>query len=135
MEEREVVVVGRHKQQKVSKIDSSYVKQYDAYIERQQKKKKRLQRRLTLFAIVVCLTFGGIMTYHINQRIAFAEQKETHQAKQDELNTLQQQEKELKDKINLLEDEEYVLQIAKTNYFFTEEGEIVFKLPEEDPSY
>ncbi|GAA5417875.1 cell division protein DivIC [Paraliobacillus ryukyuensis] len=127
--------MGAKHQRNVSRIDSTYVKKYDAYVERQRKKKKRLKRRLALFAIIVCVTFGVIITYHINQRVLYADKKATYQAKQEELQSLQTEEADLTQKVNLLNDEDYVLQIAKTNYFFTEEGEIVFKLPETDPSY
>ncbi|CQR47470.1 Cell division protein DivIC [Paraliobacillus sp. PM-2] len=125
----------RQKQQNVSRINSSYMKKYDAHVERQRKKKKRLHRRLTLFAIVVCITFGSIITYHMNQRSLYAKKNEEYQTLQEEYKVLQQEEKDLTEKVKLLKDEEYVLQIAKTNYFFTKEGEIVFKLPEEAPSY
>ncbi len=125
----------RQKQRNVSRINSSYMKQYDATVQRQQKKKKRLQRRLTLFAIIVCLTFGSLVFYHINQRMLFAEKSESYETLQEQYATLEQEESDLNEQVKLLEDEDYVLQIAKTNYFFTKEGEIVFKLPEEDPSY
>ncbi|MFB1051062.1 septum formation initiator family protein [Paraliobacillus sp. JSM ZJ581] len=127
--------MGRQKKQNVSRINSSYMKQYDAQIERQRKKKKRLHRRLTLFAIVVCITFGSIIIYHVNQRSLYAEKAKEYQAMQEEYKAMEQEEDDLKEQVKLLKDKEYVLQIAKTNYFFTKEGEIVFKLPEEAPSY
>ncbi|WP_246367236.1 FtsB family cell division protein [Paraliobacillus salinarum] len=127
--------MGRQKRQNVSRINSSYMKQYDAHVERQRKKKKRLHRRLALFAIVVCITFGSMIMYHVNQRSLYAQKAEAYQTMQEDYKALQQNEENLKEKVKLLKDKEYVLQIAKTNYFFTKEGEIVFKLPEEAPSY
>ncbi|GGM36617.1 hypothetical protein GCM10011351_23420 [Paraliobacillus quinghaiensis] len=123
------------KERNVSRINSTYVQQYDAHVERHRKKKKRLHRRLILFAIIVAITFGSIITYHINQRVMYSQKQEHYDALQVEMKALETEEKELDEEIKLLEDEEYVLQIAKTNYFFTEEGEIIFKLPKEDPSY
>jgi len=111
------------------------VQQYDVHIERQRKKKKRLHRRLTLFSIIVAITFASIITYHINQRVMYAQKQEQYDALQVEMKALENDEKKLDEEVKLLKDEEYVLQIAKTNYFFSEEGEIIFKLPEENPSY
>lgn len=123
------------KERKVARIDSTYMKQYDAYVERQKKKKIRLYRRLVLFSIVVLLTFGSIITYHIKQRALYADKQEEYQQLENELASLKSKEKDLNQEVELLKDEDYVLQIAKTNYFFTDKGEIIFKIPEEDPSY
>lgn len=123
------------RERKVARINSKYMEQYDAHLQRQHKKKSRLHRRLTLFAIIVGITFISISTYHISQRIVFAEKKEQHELLIEQTTALKNKAKNLEEEIKLLEDEEYVLQIAKTNYFFTEEGEIVFKLPQEEPAY
>ncbi|GGD28101.1 FtsB family cell division protein [Pontibacillus salipaludis] len=119
----------------VAKIDSGYVKQYDAYVERQHKKKKRLIRRLALFTIASLLLLGGLLTYHIQQRNLYAEKQAKYEELQEEMDLLEKQEKDFKEEIKLLNDEEYVLQIARTNYFFSKEGEIIFKIPDNGPSY
>lgn len=123
------------KQKSVAKIDSGYVQQYDAYIKRQQKKKKRLVRRLALFALLTLLLFGSLLSYHVKQRSLLAEKQEEYQQLQEEMEHLNTEESDLKEEIQLLQDEEYVLQIARTNYFFSKEGEIIFKLPDNGPSY
>ncbi|MDL4840484.1 FtsB family cell division protein [Aquibacillus rhizosphaerae] len=123
------------KQRKIAKIDSTYMKQYDAHVERQKKKKKRLHRRLVLFSIVVMITLGTITTYHLKQRMLHAQKEEQQVQLEEKLASLKKEEKDLSQEVELLNDEEYVLQIAKTNYFFSKEGEVIFKLPEEDLSY
>ncbi|WP_112179150.1 MULTISPECIES: septum formation initiator family protein [Paraliobacillus] len=123
------------RERKVAKINSRYMEQYDAHVQRQRKKKSRLRRRLTLFAIIVGVTFASVLTYHISQRVVYAQKQEQLETLEEQATALTNTEKDLEEEIKLLEDEEYVLQIAKTNYFFTEEGEIVFKLPQEDPAY
>jgi cell division protein DivIC len=111
------------------------MQQYDAYIERQKKKKKRLTRRLVLFSIVVLIAFGSMAAYHVNQRIVHAEKKEQYEQAQEKLASLKKEEDNLGDEIKLLKDEDYVLDIARTNYFFSKDGELIFKIPDEDPSY
>ncbi|WP_017470329.1 FtsB family cell division protein [Amphibacillus jilinensis] len=123
------------RQHKVTRINSTYMNQYDAHVERQRKRKRLLRRRLTLFAIVTVLTFFTLFTYHINQRALYAEKQSQYEELEQEIRTLKVEEQSLLEEINLLEDESYVLRIAKTNYFFTDEGEIVFKLTEEEPAY
>lgn len=119
----------------VTRLDSNYVQQYDAYIERQKRKKQRLIRRLVLFSIVTALVIGGMVAYHLNQRTLHAEKTEQYEQLEAEHADLIQEEAELTEEIELLNDENYVLDIARTNYFLTKKGELIFKLPDEDPSY
>ncbi|QHE54164.1 septum formation initiator family protein [Pontibacillus sp. HMF3514] len=104
-------------------------------MKRQQKKKKRLVRRLALFALVTFLLFGSLLSYHLKQRSLLADKQQEYQQLQEDMQQLNKKESDLKEEIQLLQDEEYVLQIARTNYFFSKEGEIIFKLPDNGPSY
>lgn len=123
------------KKKTVTRLDSNYVQQYDAYIVRQKRKKQRLIRRLVLFAIVTALVIGGMVAYHVNQRILHAEKTEQYEQLEQELADLEKEEARLREEIELLNDEDYVLDIARTNYFLTKKGELIFKLPDEDSSY
>ncbi|KHE72192.1 septum formation initiator family protein [Halobacillus sp. BBL2006] len=119
----------------VARLDSTYMKHYDAYMERHQKKKKRLVRRLVMFALLVTIVAGSMVMYHMQQQRLYSEKHEQFEQLKQEKAALEKEEKDLKEEIELLNNEEYVLQIARTNYFFSKEGEIIFKIPNEDPSY
>ncbi|UJL46499.1 septum formation initiator family protein [Virgibacillus sp. NKC19-16] len=119
----------------VTRLDSQYMQQYDAHMERQKRKKQRLIRRLVLFSIIAAIAIGSMTVYHIQQRALHAEKVEEYEQLEEELTSLQDQEKNYKEEIELLQDEEYVLDVARTNYFFSKEGELIFNLPEEEPSY
>src|SRR5699024_1692449 len=58
---------------KITRLDSNYMQQYDAYMERQKRKKQRLIRRLVLFSIIAVIAIGSMATYHIKQRVLQAE--------------------------------------------------------------
>lgn len=120
---------------KVTKLHSKSVHQYDAYIERQSRKKQRLTRRLVLYALVVAVIIGSMSVYHFNQRSIKADKMDEYEQMEQQLADLKQEESDLNNEIELLQDEDYVLEIARTNYFFSNEGELIFKLPDEDPSY
>lgn len=111
------------------------MQQHDVYIERQKRKKQRLVRRLVLFGVVIAIAFGSMTAYHVNQRATQSDKLEEYQQLEEELVQLKNQESNLEKEIKLLQDEDYVLDIARTNYFFSKEGEKIFKLPDEDPSY
>lgn len=120
---------------KVSHLHPWYKQQHDAYLERQKRRRKRLMRRLVLFLTIAMLVMGTMVTYHLKQRDVQAEKKQEYEEMQDKLTSLEKHEDQLSDEIDLLNDDEYVLDIARTNYFFSKEGELIFKIPDEEPSY
>ncbi|MBP1950470.1 FtsB family cell division protein [Virgibacillus litoralis] len=123
------------KKKTVTRLDSNYVEQYDAYIERQKRKKQRLVRRLVLFSVVVLVVIGSMATYHFKQISLQEEKQEQYNQMEEKLTTMEKEEENLREEIKLLNNEEYVLEIARTNYFLSKEGELIFKIPDEEPSY
>jgi len=119
----------------VTRMHTNYMKQYDAYVERQRLRKKRLYRRLVFFSIIAVLAIGSMTVYHLKQRTVLAQKQEQYEELQEELTSMQHTENNLTEEISLLKNEEYVLEIARTNYFFSKEGELIFKIPDEEPSY
>ena len=119
----------------VTTLNSTYVQQYHAYQERQFKRRQRLIRRLIAFAIIVSLAIGSIVTYHYKQRMLQAEKIAEYEQLEQELAYLKQEEELLQEEIELLNDIEYILDIARTNYFFSKDGELIFKILEESPTY
>jgi len=120
---------------KVSKLHPGYMQQHHAYVQRQKRRKQRLMRRLVLVSIITLLAVGTMITYHLKQRDLQAEKKQQYEEMEDTLTSLKKQEENLTEEINLLQDDEYVLEIARTNYFFSKKGELIFKIPDEEPSY
>ncbi|GAB4072145.1 septum formation initiator family protein [Barrientosiimonas marina] len=119
----------------VTRLESHYMQEYDAYVERQARKKKRLIRRLVLFSLLMALAIGSLAVYHVNQQALYTEKKEQHEALQSELAALEDKEDSLRNEIDLLNNEDYVLDIARTNYFFSKKDELIFNIPGEKPDY
>lgn len=130
---KEEIALSRKKT--VTKIQSDYVKKYDAQQQRQQKKKQRLIRRLVLFSIVVVVAVGVMTMYHMKQRAQYASKQEEYNQLEEQLTVLQEEKNSFLEEIELLNNEDYVLEIARTNYFFSKKGELIFKILDEIPSY
>jgi len=120
---------------KVSDLHPGYIQQQHAYAKRQERRKKRLMRRLALFFTITIFALGAMVTYHLKQRGLQAEKEQQYEELEDKMVSLKKQEANLNEEINLLQDDEYVLEIARTNYFFSQEGELIFNIPDVDPSY
>ncbi len=119
----------------MTKIDSAYTRNYELQVERLRKRKKKLYRRLSLFGVVTVLLFAALISYHLDQRALYKEKLEEYEQLQHDLDILQAEEENLQEEITLLQDTEYILQIARRDYFLSKEGEIIFKVPEEESAY
>jgi len=123
------------KERSVHKIESAYMKHYEAQKVRKQRRKKQLIRRLVVMSIILLLFAGVMGSYHLKQRMTFAQKQKEYEQLQEELVQLKRDEQNYLEEIRLLNSDEYVLEIARTNYFFSKEGELIFKILDEDSSY
>src|SRR5690625_2306615 len=105
---------------------------YNAKLERNRRRKKRLIQRLVFASAVIVITFGVLLTYHLKQRSLNADKQEQYEELTEQITILEQEEKELLEEIDLLNDEEYILDIARTNYFLSKKGELIFQVKEEE---
>lgn len=120
----------------VAKIKSEYMNQYDAQVERNRRRKKRFIRRFTFCSLVIAVTFFIMFSYHMKQRAIYAEKQAEFDALTEQLVKLELKEKELLEEIDLLNDDEYILDIARSSYFLSKKGELIFQDPDEhDRSY
>lgn len=120
----------------VARIRSEYMDQYQLQQERNRRRKKRLIQRLVIAGTAMVIIIGVMISYHVKQRALYSEKLEQYEQLQEELTILEQEEKELREEIDLLNDEEYILDIARTNYFLSKEGELIFQIEgEEERAY
>lgn len=110
----------------IARIKSDYIKQYDAQLRREKRRKKAIFKRIMASVLLVVLVLGSLTIYHFKQRSLQADIKEEYNGLQTEMVNLEKKEVNLLEEISLLNDEEYVLELARTNYFLSKEGELIF---------
>lgn len=121
---------------RVREIESQYVNKHDRAMQRQQLRKRRLIQRLVTIGIIFTVVFAVLISYHVKQRTLYAEKVSEREALTTEMAELEKEKKSLLEEIDLLNDEEYILDIARTNYFLSKEGELIFQVDEdEQPRY
>ncbi len=111
------------KQRVIEKKNPNSVKEH---IIQTNDNRKRLYRRLTVFLVFAftIVVSVSVTFYQQNSSIKVREAKVEDMKK--ELEALTKEEKKLKGDIQKLNDEEYVLKIARRDYFFSGKGEIIF---------
>jgi cell division protein DivIC len=116
----------------VSRIQTTYVEQQE-YAEIASSRKRRLVlRRLSVF-----LVFASLLTYlMISDHISQTTKLEAKLAQKKKLNhqlaDLKKQESILKEDIVKLNDDDYIGKLARKEYFFSEKGEVIFNIPDDN---
>ena len=99
-----------------------------------RKVKKRIRKRarriatfglISIIAIVlIVITFGSIFSEIIDK---YKEKKNL----EDKLVTLQETKKELDNDVKKLEDPDYLARYAREKYFYSKNGELILRIPED----
>lgn len=123
--------MGAERKQKIARIESDYVVQQEKKDLLKKKRKKGLIRRLAVLALVMLASFVIITTKLISQASAIDEKIEEKEKLKEELSNLQEEQKQLEEEIKKLNDDEYIAKLARRDYFLSDEGEIIFNIPED----
>lgn len=97
---------------------------------RQRRRKRFLRRFLTVGVLVLSLVTLGYFTFTDRLNRLAEAQSQLDQYKE-EYSNLVEKEEYYRDEISKLENEDYIAKLAREKYFKSEEGEIIFKLPDD----
>ncbi|QHJ69704.1 FtsB family cell division protein [Planococcus halotolerans] len=114
----------------VASIRNDYVRSVERKEKRQMAHKVRLFRRLAVFGLVVLLATVWIGTTIYAQSQTMAEKEQLREEAQLALKEVKKEQAQLEEQIILLNDDEYLAKLAKKELFVSEQGEIIFTLPE-----
>ncbi|MFS0638440.1 septum formation initiator family protein [Mesobacillus foraminis] len=116
----------------VAKIENQYVKQQEVAGIAENRKRKRLFRRLTVFFAFASIITVLMISTTISQTLALEQKQEVVEERKQELSSLKKRQEILEEEIVKLNDDEYIAKLARSEYFLSEKGEIIFKLPDEN---
>jgi cell division protein DivIC len=107
----------------------SHQEQHSIYMKR---RKKLLIRRLTLFFVfVTVVSFTLIKTLYTQASVLNEKQDQLKQV-QAKYNQIKENQEILKENITKLQDDEYVGKYARQEYYLSDEGEIIFSIPDKE---
>ncbi|ATD31702.1 FtsB family cell division protein [Macrococcoides bohemicum] len=116
----------------VRKIENEYTKEQARINRLNRKSSKIVKKRMTVFggillAILLFLTLLLFMQMNTNRALKQEQAKQTV-----ELEKLKDKEIALKERLKQLNSKEYIEKIARSEYFLSNDGEVIFKIPEKD---
>lgn len=99
-------------------------------MSKRKKVKKKAKRLATFgFVSVLLITFISITLFSVF--IEIVKKFEEKNNLENELILLEEKEKELENNVNKLEDPEYLARYAREKYFYSKDGELIIRIPED----
>ena len=97
-----------------------------------KRKVKKKARRIATFGLIsialivfIVITLGRVFFDIVDK---YKEKKEL----ENQLIALQEKEKKLENDVNKLEDPEYLARYAREKYFYSKDGELILRIPEDE---
>ncbi|WP_033826386.1 FtsB family cell division protein [Bacillus andreraoultii] len=106
----------------------NYQEQQSIYAKR---KKKMLIRRLTVFFVFVAIILFVFIQALVTQSQTLTEKETKLKEVQAQYKELKENQKILKEEITKLQDDEYIGKYARQEYYLSDDGEIIFSVPEQ----
>ncbi|MED3554165.1 FtsB family cell division protein [Cytobacillus praedii] len=122
--------MGAIKKRNVAKIQTSYAKQQEVAEINVNMKRKRLYRRLSVFFIGAAVLFVFMISTLVSQSSVLDEKRAEKKKLDQELALLKKKEVMLEEEIVKLNDDEYISKLARKDYFLSENGEVIFNIPD-----
>ncbi|MGI3317084.1 FtsB family cell division protein [Staphylococcus chromogenes] len=116
---------------KIQNIGNQYTSQKNAKKRRQEKRKQVVKKRITVFGGILLAIIVVLLLMVFAQIKSNNEASTQRQAKEEEYQKLQDKEIELKEQLNNLNDPSYIEKVARDEYYLSNDGEVIFKLPED----
>ncbi|ARQ08034.1 FtsB family cell division protein [Macrococcoides canis] len=118
----------------VSNLDNDYISEKALRERRKRKNNQVVKKRLFVFGgglLIILLLLTGLLLYQmsVNNHL-----KEEHAKQSAEYKQLQEKEIVLREKLKQLNSKEYIEKIARSEYFLSNDGEVIFKLPDSEDS-
>ncbi|MFA8438971.1 septum formation initiator family protein [Pueribacillus sp. YX66] len=108
-----------------------YVQEKQVYDKIRKRRRRGLYRRLTAYCLMSVVLSVCFISIFISQKKLLNDKVEEKESLQKELEFVEKQEINLREEINKLNDYEYVGELARRDYFFSNDGETIFSFPDE----
>lgn len=121
-------------QNNVRTLENDYVRSSDSKAQYKKRQKILFRRRIFVFGLLATVTLVLLVSTYITQNNRLEEKQKQKDEIVAKLDSVKEQQDTLKLQIAKLEDDEYIAKLARKEYFLSDDGEIIFTIPDEDES-
>jgi cell division protein DivIC len=114
----------------VASIETEYIRSLRKKEIWRNKQKKRLRRKLFVYAVIAFVVLGGLTNMYIQQQQTLKEKERQKVETLAKLDEVKDEQELLKKQLVKLDDEDYIAKLARKEYFLSDKNEIIFSVPE-----
>lgn len=114
----------------VASIETEYIRSLRKKEIWRNKQKKRLRRKLFVYAVIAFVAFGGLTNMYIQQQQTLKEKEQQKVETLAKLDEVKNEQELLEKQLVKLDDEDYIAKLARKEYFLSDKNEIIFSVPE-----
>lgn len=116
----------------VAKLNNEYTNNKTLEALRERKHKRYMRRRIIGILTVSGLFVSGFAINIWTNTQTISQMEEEKKEAQTELEFVEEEQENLNNQIKKLENEDYVAKVARSQYYLSEDDEIIFSLPEDN---
>jgi len=116
----------------VRTLENDYVRSTETHAQYSKKQKVRIRRRILVFGLLASIFLVFLVSMSITQNKRLAEKQQQKEQVVAELAEVKERQHMLNLQIKKLEDDDYIAKLARKEYFLSDDGEIIFTIPEND---
>ncbi|MGY3778687.1 FtsB family cell division protein [Isobaculum melis] len=120
------------KNKKIESLQNDYTQEKTLEARKRSKSKRNMRRRMSLMLVVGCVLIGLLIVRVFNNqaRIKKIEQEKIEATA--ELRNVEQLQRNLQNRVTQLQDESFLAKLARSKYYLSKDGELIFRMPEEE---
>ncbi|EBI2509041.1 septum formation initiator family protein [Listeria monocytogenes] len=117
---------------KVARIENRYIKDTATMKKTRSRRRIALFRRLAFMAIIFAVV-GGLLTITYTKQVLTLKEKKEKQVQVDKkMVAMKEEQDSLNEQIKKLHNDDYIAKLARSEYYLSKDGEIIFNIPEEN---
>ncbi|HFK0682051.1 TPA: septum formation initiator family protein [Listeria monocytogenes] len=117
---------------KVARIENRYIKDTATMKKTRSRRRIALFRRLAFMAIIFAVV-GGLLTITYTKQVLTIKEKKEKQVQVDKkMVAMKDEQDSLNEQIKKLHNDDYIAKLARSEYYLSKDGEIIFNIPEEN---
>ncbi|PTF10156.1 cell division protein DivIC [Staphylococcus equorum] len=116
---------------KVENIGNTFTSAENKKKQQQKMRRRVVRKRITLFGGILLILIIILTVMLVTQKQSNIDDAAERQEKEQQYQKQQDEELALKEQLNNLNDKSYIEKVARDDYYLSNDGEVIFKLPGE----